>query len=62
MIERTGQLYVIIQKRSAEEFDRRGYFIGGGFLMLKDEDDYRAVVNGLPDLVVNAKPFKALMS
>jgi hypothetical protein len=61
-VKRNSILYAMVQRNFSEDRDERGNFIGGGFLFLKDEADWRAVVDRLPDLVKNAKPFRTALA
>lgn len=57
--ERKGPLYGVIHTETERDEDHR--LIGGGFIFLKDREDYDKALADLEDLIVNPKPFKTMI-
>lgn len=55
--KRNSTLYRILHHDFSKR-DENHNVIGGGFLLMNNENDYNTVLKGLPELVVNPKPFK----
>jgi hypothetical protein len=61
--KRTGPRYGTVPKNFEHgPRDKDGYFIGGGFIFVADAEDHKRIVDLLPKLVVNANPFKVMLT